>query len=52
MQTKMIQELDQMKQQTQNRRGHISKMLGDTINSIYDKKLYDIGQNRPAAAHP
>lgn len=28
------------------KRGNISRILGETINSIYDKKLYDFGGNR------
>jgi hypothetical protein len=28
------------------KRGNVSKILGDTINQIYDKKLYEIGKNK------
>ena len=38
------------------KRGNITRILGDTMNSIYNKKLYDIGKvaanRKPARAQP
>lgn len=45
MKRKMEEEIEKFKHESA-KRGNISRILGETINSIYDKKLYDLGGKR------
>ena len=46
MKQKLEEEIEKFKGESA-KRGNISRILGETINSIYDKKLYDFGGKRP-----
>lgn len=45
----MEEEIEKFKGESA-KRGNISRILGETINSIYDKKLYDFGGKRKKGA--
>lgn len=48
MKKKMEEEVEKFKHESA-KRGNISRILGETINSIYDKKLYDLGGKKGKA---